>query len=270
MGRAFVCLQWLAPQHLLSRAFGWLADSRRPWLKRLLIGAFCRLYAVDLSEAARGRQADYQSFNDFFTRSLKAGARPLAGALSCPADGTVAALGRVGQARLLQAKGVDYSLAELLGEAGEASASRFEGGSYIAIYLAPHNYHRFHLPCAGELLGARYIPGALFSVNAATARHRRRLFARNERLVAHFAGSQGAFAYVMVGALLVAGIEPVWRTSPYPPGRARQEAMKRRFAQGEELGRFRMGSTVILVFERALDFAVKAGDEVKMGQALAR
>lgn len=267
MGRAFVCLQWLAPQHLLSRAFGWLANSRRPFIKRLLIRAFCFCYAVDLSEAARGSQADYQTFNDFFTRSLKAGARPLAGALCCPADGAVAALGRVGQARLLQAKGVDYSLAELL---GEADASRFEGGSYIAIYLAPHNYHRFHLPCAGELLGAKYIPGALFSVNAATARHRRRLFARNERLVAHFAGRQGAFAYVMVGALLVAGIEPVWRTSPYPPRRARQEAVKRRFAQGEELGRFRMGSTVILVFERALDFAVRAGDEVKMGQALVR
>ena len=268
MGRALVWLQWLLPQQLLGRLAGRLAGSRTAWVKRALIGAFCRCYAVDLGEAARPRQADYASFNDFFTRELKPGARPVQGKVCSPADGTVAALGRVaGDASIIAAKGQGYSLPALL---GEADASRFAGGSFITLYLAPHQYHRFHLPCAAELRRTRYLPGALFSVNPATVRHRRGLFARNERLVAHFACAQGELAYVMVGALLVAGIKPVWRAAPYPPGRECRETLKRRFAQGEELGQFQMGSTVVLVFERALDFAVRAGQAVKMGQALVR
>jgi phosphatidylserine decarboxylase len=186
------------------------------------------LYRIDLSEAQREKKSDYQSFNDFFTRSLKPGARTIQGTVSSPADGTVAALG----------------------------------------YLAPHNYHRVHAPCAGELHHAAYIPGDLFSVNQSTALHLPDLFARNERLVCRFRTSAGPTAVVMVGAMLVAGIKPVWLEEAYKPRLQITNEMKRTFSQGDELGHFEMGSTVILFFKERMAFSVKEGERVKYGQSI--
>lgn len=267
IAKGFVLLQRLLPKRLLSRLAGALANSRGGLVKGLLINVFCLFYKVDLSEAVRQKKSDYLSFNDFFTRSLKPGARPVQGRISSPADGKVATLGRVNEGTIVQAKGVDYALAMLL---GEEDCSRFDGGSFITIYLAPHNYHRFHLPYKGLLHRAHYFPGKLFSVGPATAKHQPNLFARNERLVSQFTAADGQYAYVAVGALLVAGIKPVWRDKPYKLGQETETLLKRSFAQGEEFGQFELGSSVILVFDWALDFAVEAGQPVRMGQPLVK
>ena len=270
--RLFVALQKLAPQHALSRAFGMLADSHSRWLKNLLIRTFARVYEVNLAEAARPSCHDYVSFNDFFTRELKPDARPLAGidatTVVCPADGVISQAGTIEQGRLLQAKGHSYSLDALLGESGEA----FNGGVFATIYLAPKDYHRVHLPASGRLSRTRTIPGTLFSVNARTEAHIEGLFARNERLVCFFETSFGPMAMVLVGAMIVAGIDTVW-PGPASPYQAVLETShdQEPLPRGAEIGRFFLGSTVIVCLPpgfAALDTGSTPDAPVKMGQAL--
>jgi len=215
MPSAFVALQHIVPQHTLSRLAGRLAASQRPWLRDRLIRRFVAAYDVDLGEAARGI-GQFASFNDFFARELKRGARPLADAgafILSPADGAISQLGAITAGRIVQAKGRDYSVAELLGTnlgTGAAAAARFEGGRFMTIYLSPRDYHRVHMPAAGTLAATAYLPGVLFSVNQATAAGVERLFARkvvsieqmgtyNCRQIAAYAGwvSQHSFAHAI-------------------------------------------------------------------------
>lgn len=275
----FIWLQHLAPQHALSRLAGKLANSRIPWLKDTLIRRFIRAYDVDMDQAERPA-GDYACFNDFFTRALKPGARPLSDCaeyILCPVDGAISQLGRIKDGRILQAKGQSYTAEELIG--GDAAlAARFEGGHFITIYLSPSDYHRVHMPLAGTLRETIYIPGDLFSVNTATAAAVHRLFARNERLSCIFDTAQGVVASVMVGAMIVASIETVWSGLVKPHGRqvirtAYTGPQAQRLEAGAEMGRFLLGSTVVLLFEPGqiewLD-GMKPLDTVRMGQALAR
>jgi len=278
MSSAFIALQHILPQHALSRFAGSLASSRTPWLRDRLIRRFVDAYGVDLSEAARGI-GEFASFNDFFTRELKPGARPLADSAAfilSPADGAVSQLGPVTGGRIIQAKGRDYSVAEILG-CSTAEAARFEGGRFMTIYLSPKDYHRVHMPAAGTLTQTSYIPGDLFSVNTATADGVDRLFARNERLSCRFDGPDGHFASIMVGAMIVAGIDTVWPnafcTHVAAPVHEDFSGKAHSFVAGDEMGRFYLGSTVVLIFEPGRtewldDF--KPGDPLRMGQAIAR
>ncbi len=279
--RAFAVLQDLLPQHFLSRTMHGLARSERRWVRNAILRLVLRAYPqIDLGEAANPDPFSYPSFNAFFTRALKAGARPLAGGehdLVSPVDGTLSQFGRLRDGELLQAKGMHYTAAALL--ADEASAARYDGGCFACIYLAPYNYHRIHMPLAGRLTATRYVPGQLYSVNAATARSVPGLFARNERVACEFDTELGPLAVVMVGALFVGSIETVFAGEINPP-RTRgglvahvETGVGRQFARGEELGRFNMGSTVVLlVGHRAMRFAdaLGAGSTLRLGEALAR
>ena len=262
----FAKLQYLLPKKLLSRLVGIAAKTENRLVSQLFIGLICLFYPINLQEAARTRRQDYRSFNDFFTRRLRDGIRPVSGLISSPADGTVASLGEVTEGTLIQAKGQTYLLSELL---AQSDVTAFEGGSFITIYLAPHNYHRVHAPVSADLHSATYVPGDLFSVSRSTARHIPNLFARNERLVCRFRGERGPMAAVLVGAMIVAGIKPVWLDEPYRPGLGVTTEMKQSFVQGEELGQFEMGSTVVLVFSDPVPFNVAEGDTVQYGQPIA-
>jgi phosphatidylserine decarboxylase len=274
-GRLFVWFQYLLPQHGLSRLVLAATRVRARWFKNSTIRGFLKLYRVDLAEAAESDPYRYGSFNEFFTRALKAGARPIAAdgdALVSPVDGCVSEAGKIDGDRLLQAKGRDYRLTELL--AAQPWASRFEGGSFATLYLAPFNYHRVHMPLRGTLLETVYVPGRLFSVNAVTARHVPQLFARNERVLTLFDSSAGSFALVLVGALNVGSIATVWAGDITPAARrviTRVPAAPTTLEKGAELGRFNMGSTVILLFEpNRARWApeVRAGCEVRLGRSL--
>lgn len=279
MNTVFVWLQHLLPQHLLSRCLGWLAERRHPrFLKDRVIRAFIRRYEVNLAEAEQPVAEAYPSFNAFFTRALRPGARPLADAdVLCPADGAVSQIGRIAEDRLLQAKGRWFGLQELLG--GDAArAAPYTGGAFCTIYLSPRDYHRVHMPLEGRLLATTYVPGRLFSVNHATAAGVDGLFARNERLVCHFEGPRGPFAMVLVGAMIVAGIDTVWSGPVVPPPRqpdTRDYAALPApvaLARGAEMGRFRLGSTVILLFPAqsiAWRPGYAAGSPTRVGEALA-
>jgi phosphatidylserine decarboxylase len=279
--RAFALLQELLPQQLLSRVMHGLARSTRPAVRRALIRFVLRAYPmIDLREAAEPDPFAYPSFNAFFTRALRPGARPLAGDdgdLVSPVDGTLSQLGTVRGGELLQAKGMHYTAGALL--ADETAARRYDGGGYACIYLAPYNYHRIHLPLAGRLTGTRYVPGRLFSVSAATARTVSGLYARNERVVCEFDTALGPLAMVLVGALFVGSIETAYAGEVNPPAtrggavRTVEAGAGRSFARGEELARFNMGSTVVLLLGNPrLRFAagLGAGSALRLGQALAR
>lgn len=278
MSAAFIALQHVLPQHALSRLAGSLAASESPWLRDGLIRRFVAAYGVDLSEAARG-MGQFTSFNDFFTRELKPGARPLADAcefIVSPADGAISQLGPIKGGRIIQAKGRDYSVAEILG-CGEDDAALFEGGRFMTIYLSPKDYHRVHMPAAGTLAATSYIPGDLYSVNTATAGGVDRLFARNERLSCRFDGPDGHFASIMVGAMIVAGIDTVWpntfRTHASAPVHEDFAGTGYDFGAGDEMGRFHLGSTVVLLFQpRKVEWldGFKAGAPLRMGQAIGR
>ena len=268
----FVRLQKLLPQHGLSRALGRLAASEAPWVRGPLIRAFARAYGVDLSEAERTRASDYRSFNDFFSRALGPGARPISdapGAVVSPADGVVSQTGRIEQGELIQAKGIRYSFRDL---ADACADPAFEGGAFATIYLSPSDYHRVHLPLAGRLVRTVAIPGRLFSVNAATEAGVPGLFAVNERLVMEFETDRGRMLVVMVGAMIVASIETVW-DGPASPYRERVDTPHdRAFETGDEIGRFLLGSSVVLAFEPGrVDLGgLAAGDVLRMGQAIGR
>lgn len=274
-GRLFVWFQYLLPQHALSRLVLLATRVRTPWFKNWLVRGFLKLYPIDMTEAAQSDPLSFGSFNEFFTRALKAGARTVAAdltAIACPADGTISEAGEIDGERLLQAKGRSFSLTELL--AAQPWARSFEGGSFATIYLAPFNYHRVHMPLRGELKETVYVPGRLFSVNAITASHVPKLFARNERVLTLFDTAFGQVALVMVGALNVGSIATVWAGDITPAAHRVMTRLPGRdlsLEKGAELGRFNMGSTVILLFQqgRARWLGdVRAGAIVRLGQSL--
>lgn len=274
-GRLFAWLQYILPQHGISRLVLKLTRVRNAWFKNALIRGFLLMFDVDMRDAVEIDPLRYPSFNEFFTRALRPETRPLApdaGAIASPVDGTLSECGGIDGGLLLQAKGRLYTLADLL--AGQPAARRFEGGSFATIYLAPFNYHRIHMPLRGRLAETWYVPGRLFSVNALTARFVPRLFARNERIVTLFDTEAGAFALVMVGALNVGGLATVWAGDIAPAARrviTQLPPQALTLEKGAELGRFNMGSTVILLFEpkRAHWLAnMRAGLAVRLGETI--
>jgi phosphatidylserine decarboxylase len=280
--RLAVALQYLLPHRALSRIVYWATRwTWRPW-KDLLIRQIIRNYNVDMQEALQPQAAAYTSFNAFFTRALKPGARSAPAdprAIACPADGRISQIGPIRDGRIFQAKGFDFSAAELLGD--ETAAAAYTNGHFITVYLSPRDYHRVHAPLAGTLRETVHIPGRVFSVAPFTVAAVPRLFARNERVICHFDGVDGKgnycpFALAMVGAMLVSGVETVWGGVEIPPYagaivrkdyRGRNISLKR-FA---EVGRFNMGSTVILLLPSAaaeFDSGLAADGPVLVGQAL--
>ena len=254
-----------------------LARCRRGWMSRPLIGWYDRRYKVNLQEAEHSRLEDYASLNEFFTRRLKSGARPIAGderTLISPVDGCLTQFGSANGGEMIQAKGLRYRLDALLGESTDQVASLMSG-SYATLYLAPHQYHRVHLPLAGALQRTRYIPGKRYSVNSRTAAVVPGLFCRNERVVCRFETAAGPMAVVLVGALNVSSISTA-RLGEIASGKARvwddSEHSVHRFKRGDEIGRFNLGSTVVLVLppEQAVwRPELSPGQAVRMGQALA-
>ncbi len=270
MSQWFAALQRVVPHHGLSRLTGALARSERTWIRRPFIHGFARAYGIDLTEAERCHLDDYRCFNDFFTRALKPDARPLdpdPGAILCPADGVVSQCGTIDGDRLLQAKGTHYRLRSLIGR----DAPDYLNGSFATVYLAPHDYHRVHLPLAGRLVRTTAIPGELFSVNARTEAAISDLFCRNERLVCEFATAWGNMLVVLVGAMIVASIETVWGGPTSPYRRQQEDRWDRTFERGDEIGRFLLGSTVIVCLppgRMRIDPRLGAGLPVRVGQRI--
>ncbi|MGN6581786.1 MAG: archaetidylserine decarboxylase [Bordetella sp.] len=277
----FLACQHLAPHQMVSRLAGSLAGCRMTGVKNTLIGRFLRRYDVDMREAQIEDPLAYESFNDFFTRALKPDARPLdatPGAVLCPADGSVSQAGRIVGGRIFQAKNHHFDLLDLLGGDAERAAP-FTDGSFATIYLSPRDYHRVHMPVSGVLREMVYVPGRLYSVNPLTARSVPGLFARNERVVCIFdTPAHGPMALVLVGAMIVASVQTVWagRIAPHRPDLVvtrYQGAQAAQLAQGAEMGRFLLGSTVVALFGRdRVDWTdlAEPGGAVRMGQALGR
>lgn len=279
MSELFILLQYILPHHLLSRLVGKFAESKR--LKNLFISGFIKRYKVDLSCAKVQDINDFKNFNTFFTRELQDGVRPIAdetGAIVSPADGVVSQLGRISENQLVQAKGRNYSSEDLL--AGDIKmAQLFREGNFATIYLSPRDYHRVHMPIAGTLLKTIYVPGRLFSVNHATAEAIPNLFARNERFVCLFQTELGPMALILVGAMIVAGIESIWSGQVCPMGGKKEISSidysnhhpAIELARGEEMGRFRLGSTAIVLLPYGVmtfDSALEAASPIVMGQLL--
>lgn len=278
--RLFVQIQTLLPKYVLTSIARGLAGIRIPAVKDLFIRQFVRIYHVDVDDILLTVPDDFRSFNEFFTRELKRDARPVAAAAAdivSPVDGTVSAAGRIRSDMLLQAKGLGYSLKELLAT-DSAAAQMYVDGAFATIYLAPYNYHRVHAPVAGTLQAMRYVPGDLYSVNDATVRHLPRLFVRNERLVCHFSTEHGPMMLIFVGAMNVGTIYTRWTGNIRPQKRGVVEEISIRHSKvhkdvdkGDLLGWFNFGSTVIIVFPPGAtdDFSgLSARDRVRMGQAI--
>lgn len=274
--RLAVLPQYLLPKQLLTSLAGAAARHAAGGLTTAAIRRFVARYGVDMAEAANPDIASYATFNDFFTRALKPGARPLADApWLCPVDGAISQFGAIEGDRIFQAKGHDYTTTALVG--GDATlAARFDGGSFATLYLSPRDYHRIHMPCAGRLVRMIHVPGALFSVNPVTARGVPGLFARNERVVCVFESAHGPFVLVLVGATIVGSMATVWHgvVNPPRPGTLREWSYAEggvALARGAEMGRFLLGSTVVLLFPRnTLRFAPEwaPGRAVRMGEAM--
>jgi phosphatidylserine decarboxylase len=256
MNVLFIIFQYIVPQHLLSRAAGAVAECEWPWVKNNFIQWFIGRYQVNMDEAAEPEPLNYKNFNAFFTRELVADARPITdvdNGIACPADGAISQLGDIENGRIFQAKGQSYTLEELIG-GDEDIAKPFQGGKFATVYLSPRDYHRVHMPLAGKLKSMTYVPGDLFSVNTTTAENVPRLFSRNERAVCIFETDAGPMAVILVGAMIVAGIETVWAGQVAPIKREirtqqylqEQEAIT--LGKGEEMGRFKLGSTAIVLF----------------------
>jgi len=277
--RIFIVLQYLLPKRALGRVVYRLTRTRVKWLKNRLIRLFVRWFPVDLTEMAVDDPCAFASFNEFFIRDLKPGARPVdpdSRTVCCPADGVIQQLGRVESGQLLQAKGINYPLERLLDIDAEAAA-RFDGGQFLTIYLAPHNYHRVHAPSAGRVRQMNFVPGQLFSVNATTARHIRGLFARNERVAYYCADAQLEYWLVFVGAMNVASISTAWSGEIVPERARRQTRYPHQDAyaldRGDYCGHFNMGSTVIIVYPPGTvtwNSDLRAGDEVRTNQIIGR
>lgn len=276
--KLFVLSQYITPQLTVSRIAGRLADNdRTPALKNRVIKWFIGRYGVDMSEAVESDPEAYPSFNAFFTRALKPGMRPLAEGektLISPVDGAISQLGQVTGDRVFQAKGQSFSLNELLG-GDEQTTAPFEGGAFSTIYLSPKDYHRIHMPIAGTLRQMIHIPGKLFSVNPVTAENVPNLFARNERVTCIFDTEAGPMAMVLVGAMIVGSVETRWAGVVVPGSKSvtatrYQGEQAPSYARGEEMGRFRLGSTVILVMPQGTvtwNPDQVAGKTVRLGEA---
>ncbi|WP_127996265.1 archaetidylserine decarboxylase [Piscinibacter defluvii] len=275
--RLAVLPQYLLPKATLTRLAGRAARAQAGGWTTGAIRRFVARYGVDMTEAADPDITHYPSFNEFFTRALKPGARPLADTpWVCPVDGAISQCGPITRDRILQAKGHDYSTTALVG--GDAAlAARFDDGAFATLYLSPRDYHRIHMPCDGALTRMVHVPGALFSVNPTTARGVPGLFARNERVVCVFDSPHGPFVLVLVGATIVGSMATVWHgvVNPPRPGTLREWAYapgQVSLKRGEEMGRFLLGSTVVLLFPRdTLRFvpAWTAGKVIRMGEAMA-
>ena len=274
--RLAVLPQYLLPKKLVTQLAGLFASAELGGVTQAAISLFVAHYGVDMSEAAEPDITRYTSFNDFFTRALRAGARPLADAdYVCPVDGAISQFGAIERDQIFQAKRHHYSTCALL--AGDAAlAAEFENGQFATIYLSPKDYHRVHMPCAGRLLRMVYVPGDLFSVNPTTVRGVPGLFARNERVVCVFDTARGPFVLVLVGATIVGSMATVWHGVVNPP---RPGEIKRwdyadkpvELAKGAEMGRFLVGSTVVLLWPKGTlkfnpDWA--PGGAVRMGQMM--
>ncbi len=274
--RLAVLPQYLLPKQALTALAGRFASARAGRLTTAAIRRFVARYRVDMGEAADPDIGSYATFNDFFTRALRPGARPLAdAAVVCPVDGAVSQLGPIERDQIFQAKGHRYSTTALLG--GDAAlAAQFENGSFATIYLSPRDYHRIHMPCDGRLTRMVHVPGDLFSVNPLTARGVPGLFARNERVVCMFDTPLGPMALVLVGATIVGSMATVWHGQVNPPrtGTLRSwdySGQDITLCQGEEMGRFLLGSTVVLLFpEGAVQFQADwdAARAVRLGEAM--
>jgi phosphatidylserine decarboxylase len=276
----FDCLavlpQYLMPKRVLTVLAGRIAGAQAGSLTTRLIGWFIRRYGVNMLEAANPDPASYRTFNEFFSRALKEEVRPLASAeLICPVDGAISQFGPMLGGQLFQAKGHTYSSVAMVG--GDAAlASRFDGGSFATLYLSPKDYHRIHMPCNGRLSRMIHVPGSLFSVNPTTARGVPGLFARNERVVCVFESDQGPFVLILVGATIVGSMATVWHGVVNPPRSAkvrewRYEEHSVELQQGQEMGRFLLGSTVVMMFPAALQFNPQwtAGRAIRMGETMA-
>ncbi|VVC76808.1 Phosphatidylserine decarboxylase proenzyme [Aquicella siphonis] len=250
--RISVYIQYLLPHHLITAIMGWLARIRIEWLKNWMIKRFIRKYQVDMTTALIENPDAYPDFNSFFTRRLKPELRPIAarsGEIACPVDGCIAQIGQIHKNQLLQAKGFYFDLETLLGEDSRL-ASAFYDGTFATLYLAPRDYHRVHSPFSGRLVQSIYLPGKLFSVNRMTSELIPQLYSRNERLVMLFDTAAGPMALIMVGAMIVGNIQTVWMNQPVRT-RHRQivsPSSEIQFQTGDELGHFKLGSTVILLF----------------------
>ena len=276
--RLAVLPQYLLPKRLLTLLAGLFASSRLGRLTTWVIRRFVDRYRVNMGEAANPDITSYASFNDFFTRALKPGARPLTTAdLICPVDGAISQFGPILKEQIFQAKGHAYSTTALVG--GDATAAaRFHNGHFATLYLSPRDYHRIHMPCAGELTRMVHVPGDLFSVNPTTARGVPGLFARNERVVCFFESAQGPFVLVLVGATIVGSMATVWHGQVNPP----RTGMLRHWdypkgqvslQQGQEMGRFLLGSTVVMLFPAgplSFNVAWEPGRPIVLGEAMAQ
>jgi len=275
--RLAVLPQYLLPKKALTVFAGWVAGGRWGWITTAIIRRFIRRYQVNMAEAAEPDAASYASFNEFFTRALKTEARPLAPArFVCPVDGAISQFGAIAQDQIFQAKGHSYSTSALL--AGQDNlAQAFQDGHFATLYLAPKDYHRVHMPCAGSLKRMIHVPGELFSVNPVTARGVPGLFARNERVVCLFDTDHGPMALVLVGATIVGSMATVWHGVVNPPrtGTVREWTYapgQVRLRQGEEMGRFLLGSTVVLLWPKttlAFDPEWAPSRAVRVGEKMA-
>ncbi|TPE52014.1 phosphatidylserine decarboxylase [Maribrevibacterium harenarium] len=274
----FAIAQHLTPQKMLSRGAGKLAECELGFVKNTFIKQFVKKYQVDMSEAAEPNPTAYRNFNDFFTRALKPNARPIVSSdnlIACPADGAVSQIGDIEYGTIYQAKGHYYGLTELLG--GDAKLSdQFLGGKFATIYLSPKDYHRVHMPYPGKLVKMIHVPGKLFSVNKVTAEQIPNVFARNERTVCVFETDIGPMVVILVGAMIVASIETVWAGQVTPFSKKVQTWDYQDLAQvelkkGEEMGRFKLGSTAIVLFPKnTMEWSeeLKADSPTRMGMAL--
>ena len=255
--RLAVLPQYLLPKQALTTLAGKFASAQAGGLTTSFIRWFVGRYGVDMGEAANPDIAGYASFNEFFTRPLRAGARPLAPAdFICPVDGAISQFGAIERDQIFQAKGHHYSTAALVG-GDRALAAQFADGTFATLYLSPRDYHRIHMPCAGRLTRMIHVPGALFSVNPVTARGVPGLFARNERVVCVFDSAHGPFVLTLVGATIVGSMATVWHgvVNPPRPGHVREWNYSDRqpdFRQGDEMGRFLLGSTVVMLFPQGV------------------
>jgi len=265
------------PKKALTAFAGLVAGAKAGRLTTALIRWFVGKYKVNMTEAANPNIASYASFNEFFTRALRSGARPLADAdFICPVDGAISQFGKIEQDQIFQAKGHNYSTTALVGGNAELAA-QFENGSFATLYLSPRDYHRIHMPCDGRLLRMIYVPGTLFSVNPTTARGVPGLFARNERVVCLFEGPSGPFVLTLVGATIVGSMQTVWHGVVNPPrlDKVREWHYDKQYIQlkkGEEMGRFLLGSTVVMLFPKdALAFTDKwqPAAAVRLGEVMA-
>lgn len=276
--RTAVLAQYLIPKQAITLLAGRIARAKAGALTTRLIAWFVQRYGVNMAEAANPDIDSYASFNDFFTRALKTGARPLAKAdLICPVDGAVSQFGHIEGQQIFQAKGHRYSSTALVG--GDATlAAQFDNGHFATLYLSPRDYHRIHMPCDGRLTRMIYVPGDLFSVNPTTARGVPGLFARNERVVCVFEGANGPFVLVLVGATIVGSMATTWHgaVNAPRPGRLsewRYDDQSVEFKQGDEMGRFLLGSTVVMLFPQGpLKFnpAWQPGGAIRLGEVMAQ